>query len=160
MPVERTTRRVQIRGWSDLVTGLISLPAIAFLANETRSFQVVDWAPLGMAFWPRVLLGIWFVLSVILIVQGFRRPSEGSTLEIVASIPVILGIAFLLVVPFLGMLGPLWVLVAVFGFLRRDRRDFRAVLTSAISASFVTLAIYLLFGVLLDIQLPHMELRK
>jgi len=154
MSSEGKDGRLRIRSWSDFLVGLVSLPVVAVLANETRHFKEVDWAPLGLAFWPRVLLAVWFVLSFILIAQSFFREGDGERLSAICFVPFILGILFLLAVPVAGMLGPLWLIAFLIGVLRRGKPTARGVLTSAVASAVIVFVVYALFGLGLGVDFP------
>lgn len=52
--------------WVGIVVVLAAVPLLV----ATFWFPVIDWAPLGMAFWPRILIGVLLVLAGVMIVAG------------------------------------------------------------------------------------------
>jgi len=62
-----------LRRWlagQDRLLGLIVLLVAGFLFVETFNFKTVDWDPLGLPFWPRVLLVLLAVLGIYLVIRG------------------------------------------------------------------------------------------
>jgi putative tricarboxylic transport membrane protein len=62
--------RAQGRWVQDRRLGLVILAICAFLLYETFSFRVVAWDPLGLAFWPRVVLALLALVALWHVIRG------------------------------------------------------------------------------------------
>ncbi|MEH6725233.1 MAG: tripartite tricarboxylate transporter TctB family protein [Hyphomicrobiales bacterium] len=54
--------------YQDLIVGVVILVVAGLLYRETFSFPSVNWTPLGLAFWPRIVLGGIAAACLLLIV--------------------------------------------------------------------------------------------
>jgi len=66
--------------YQDLLVGLVVLVMAGLLLLQTYSFPAVNWTPLGLAFWPRIVLGGIAVTCLVLIV--LRQLDQQPILEI------------------------------------------------------------------------------
>jgi len=88
----------------DRIVGIVILLVGGFLFYETFNFRVVAWDPLGLAFWPRIVLGIMGVLAVYLIVRnsvdaGPFQPLQARAFVLLAGLSL-----YVLLLPRLGYL--------------------------------------------------------
>lgn len=121
---------------------------------ETFSFFVVDWAPLGMAFWPRILLGLLGVYAVYFIIRGSLDDGPFNSLEWRAFAVLLGAIVYALVWDIIGYLlaTPLFLFAfsVALGGIRR-----KTLVTAGIVAIAGTLVTYFVFKELLYVQLPE-----
>jgi putative tricarboxylic transport membrane protein len=136
----------------DLVSGLFWLAVAIFAAVQGLSLKLGSLdrpGPGFFPFWGGVVLG---VLSVVLIVRGFRRAGPSPPIRPESWKPVVVVGALL---AYLLLLEPLGFVAVTFLFLlilfRLERRGWAV---SAASAAVGTLASYALFQVWLRTQLP------
>ena len=136
----------------DLVSGLFWLAVAIFAAVQGLSLKLGSLdrpGPGFFPFWGGVVLG---VLSVVLIVRGFRRAGPSPPIRPESWKPVVVVGALL---AYLLLLEPLGFVAVTFLFLlilfRLERRGWAF---SAASAAVGTLASYALFQVWLRTQLP------
>ena len=143
------TRKTQDR-WMGIVILIIG----SFLFYETFFFHKVDWVDLGMAFWPRILLGCLGVLAIYFIIRGNLDNGSSEGLELRAFAILAGCIGYALLVETIGWL----VLTSVFLFiltLSLSDKSQRSMVHASFSAVFGTAFIYLLFHYGLDVQLPE-----
>ena len=142
------------RRTQDRWLGIAILVIGAFLYYETFFFHEVDWVPLGMAFWPRLLLGSLGVLSVYFIIRGSL--DEGPYERLVPmAFAVLLGcIGYVLLIDAVGwlLLTPVFLFALTVFLGDRSRRTF---VHAAMSAAFGTIVVYFIFHYGLDVQLPE-----
>ena len=134
--------------------GIAILLIGAFLLYETFFFHKVDWVPLGMAFWPRILLGGLGVLSVYFIVRGSldEEPSEGLTFLAFFILAGCVGYALLVETIGWLVLTPVFLFVLT---LFLSVRSKRSLIQASLSAVLGTVFVYLLFHYGLGVQLPE-----
>ncbi len=139
----------------DRIVGIGLLAGGALLLFETFSFRVNDWEPLGMAFWPRLLLALLGFCAVFLIVKG--RLDDGPFLSVHARsfLALGLGVAYVVLLPRIGflLLTPAFVFAASL-LIGRELRWQRLVEAAAL-AVVTTLALDLVFKQVLLVQLPE-----
>lgn len=138
----------------DRVVGIVLLVLGALLFWRTFSFRTVDWDPLGLAFWPRIVLALMMVIGAWLTFRGRLddgpfRPLERRAFLVLAG----LGAYALLLEP-LGFLiaTPLYVAgfhLALGGISRRT------VVEAVVSAVAGTFLIWWIFQDLLLVQFPE-----
>mgnify|MGYP005861197985 CR=1 FL=1 len=135
----------------DRWVGVVCLIAGGLLFWETFSFRRVDWDPLGLPFWPRVVLGLIGLASVWLILKGDlgRRPAEPIEPRALAYLAGLL--VYLASVPALGFV----VATPPYLFLFHRAMDGgRRIVEGALVAALGTAALWLLFVVGLGVPLP------
>ena len=133
--------------------GVVLLVIGALMLVETFSFKTFDWDPLGMAFWPRVLIVALAVISIWHIVVG----NVGGAMEPITRRAILLlfgcfaylgGLAYLgyfVMTPFMIFAAGLW--------LRPITA--RAAVFSAINAVFGTVLVYVVFELGMSVELPR-----
>lgn len=144
-----------------VVGGLLTLLSV-FLLWQTREIPHPPLIPIGPAFYPRVILSIFLLLSLGLLVSGLRSPRAARTWEWRASFlryRVILGSFFLfglyvLALPVLGYLLSTALFVAAMQWLlgRRGLRGLPGTLAVAVGTSLGT---YVIFQIYLHVLLPR-----
>lgn len=77
----------------DRIVGIVILVVGAILFWETFNFRTVAWDPLGLPFWPRIVLGIMGAIAVYLIVRntldaGPYQPLEGRPFVLLVGLTV------------------------------------------------------------------------
>ncbi|MEZ5861384.1 MAG: tripartite tricarboxylate transporter TctB family protein [Geminicoccaceae bacterium] len=139
----------------DRIVGIGLLAGGAVLLYETFSFRVNDWEPLGMAFWPRVLLAVLGLCAVFLIAKG--RLDDGPFLSVHARsfLALGIGVAYVVLLPRIGflLLTPAF-LFATSLLIGRELRWQRLVEAAAL-ALVTTLVLDLVFKKVLLVQLPE-----
>lgn len=138
----------------DRVVGIVLLVAGALLFWRTFSFRTVDWDPLGLAFWPRIVLGLMMAAGLYLTVLGRLDEGPFRPLESKAFL-ILVGLAL-----YALLLEPLGFLVAtplyVAGFhLALGGVSRRTLLEAVISAAAGTFLIWWIFQDLLLVQFPE-----
>lgn len=138
----------------DRVVGLVLLAAGAFLFAWTFTFRTVEWDPLGLAFWPRIVLGLLLAAGAYLAVRG--RLDGGPLKALQPTAFLVLGgiLAYALLLGPLGYLvaTPLYIVafhLALGGVSRRH------VVEALISATVGTALVYYVFQEALLVQLPE-----
>ena len=117
---------------------------------------------LGAAFWPRVILVLIIVLSVVNLIQAIKKmKAEGATVTSgidVAGffksklfIGMILVFAAALILPIIGFIPTCFIFLIVYGLLLGDKKYLRLV----IAALLITIVVYIVFQGALDIFLPR-----
>jgi putative tricarboxylic transport membrane protein len=143
----------------DRLVGIAILVIGAFLFWETFSFKVVNWDPLGLPFWPRILLGLLGALAVYLIVRGSLDDGPYQQLQVRAFVVLAGAIAYVLAIDILGFLvaTPLYLAgfhLALGGVTRRH------LVEAVILAACGTGLIYYVFQDALWVQFPEGILAK
>ena len=144
-----TGRKTQDR-WMGIAILLIG----SYLCYETFFFHKVDWVPLGMAFWPRILLACLGCLAVYFIIRGSLDAGPYERL-LPTAFAVLAGcIGYAVMIESVGwlVLTPLFIFALTILLSDRSRRS---VIQAALSATLGTIAIYLIFYYGLDVQLPE-----
>lgn len=139
----------------DRIVGLGILVVGAFLLYETFTFRVVTWEPLGMAFWPRVLLGCLAVIAVHLILRGSLDEGPFHRVESRAFVALAIGTVYVLLLDTIGyvLLTPPFLFVAAL-LLGRPVTSRKAV-GYAFMAVVGTASMYLAFHGGLRVELPQ-----
>ncbi|MEM7022110.1 MAG: tripartite tricarboxylate transporter TctB family protein [Pseudomonadota bacterium] len=88
----------------DRLVGIAIILIGAFLLWETFSFKTVDWDPLGLPFWPRILLGALGVIGIYLIVRGSLDQGPFRPLEIRAFAVLAGALVYVFSIDILGFL--------------------------------------------------------
>lgn len=138
----------------DRLVGIAIILIGGFLLWETFSFKTVNWDPLGLPFWPRILLGILGILAVYMIVRGSLDRGPFLRLE-PRAFAVLAGVtAYVLVIDVLGFLiaTPLFMFVfhLTLGGITRGH-----LVEAAIVAVCGTAVIYYVFQDVLWVQFPE-----
>ena len=137
----------------DRWVGLVCLALGVALYAETFSFHRVDWDPLGLPFWPRVVIGLLAVASLWLVAKGRLGTSPPEALAPAAFAALAGMVGYAALIPELGfyVATPLFLFlfqVAIGGLARR--RLVEAVVVAAVG----TLAVWVVFTALLEVQFP------
>ena len=122
---------------------------------ETLSFRKMDWEPLGMAFWPRVLLAALAAFAVYFVIRGCLDGTATPRLSgrAFAALGVMVGFALLL--KSVGFLALVPLLVFAAAMVLRERWSWRQAGSAALVAVLTTGAVYGLFHIALGVQLPE-----
>lgn len=139
--------------FEDAIVGVVAIAAAALLYWATFYFRAVDWTPLGLAFWPRIILAGIALTSLVLIV--LRQLDTHSRLRFLRpEIILFAAIAsFVIALPILGFLltGFLYTLGTIV-WLDADHKIGR--LRAALLALSATGLTYVVFGIGLNVWLP------
>ncbi len=141
----------------DRTVGIGILVFGSILFWETFSFRILDWEPLGMAFWPRVLLGLFGLVGVYFVVRGNVDEGPFQRLDWGAFVALALAVAYILALKYVGyiLLTPIFLFVGVLA-LERSRAFTRRALTEAVIVGGLgTAIVYFAFHKLLLVQLPE-----
>jgi putative tricarboxylic transport membrane protein len=138
----------------DRLIGLLVLLVAGFLFVETFNFKTVDWDPLGLPFWPRVLLALLAVLGVWLVIRGSLDQGPFQPLEWRAFVVLGGALVYVLAIDVVGYLiaTPLYLVafhLALGGFSRRHLLEAVAI------ALLATGLIYWVFQDMLYVQFPE-----
>lgn len=144
------------RSWSDVILGLATLPIAAFFYLEALTFRKMDWEPLGMAFWPKMLLVGLGTLGLAIAANGLRRSAgDNERFRLAALAPWIAGIIFLIAIPWLGTyLAGFILIVALSWFLAPEKTLRHAGIAVANGAGSLIL-IHIIFAVILGLRIPN-----
>jgi hypothetical protein len=146
-----------LRRWlagQDRLLGLIVLLVAGFLFVETFNFKTVDWDPLGLPFWPRVLLALLAVLGIYLVIRGSLDQGPFQPLEWRAFVVLGGALAYVLAIDIVGYLiaTPLYLILfhlALGGISRRH------LIEAVIVALIATGLIWYVFQDMLSVQFPE-----
>lgn len=138
----------------DRVVGLVLVIAGAFLFAWTFTFRVVAWDPLGLAFWPRIVLAFMVIAGVYLIVRGSldagpHRPLQPRAFLVLGGV-----VAYALLIEPLGYLIVTPLYIAAFH-LALGGVTVRHVVEALVSATVGTALVYYVFQDLLLVQFPE-----
>ena len=141
-------------GSQDRLVGLIVLLVAGFLFVETFNFKTVNWDPLGLPFWPRVLLALLAVVGVYLVIRGSLDQGPFQPLEWRAFVVLGGALAYVLAIDIVGYLiaTPAYLILfhlALGGFSKRH-------LAEAVTMALIgTGLIYYVFQDMLYVQFPE-----
>lgn len=117
---------------------------------------------LGAAFWPRVILVLLIILSVVNLIQAIKKmKAEGATvtsgIDVVGFfksklfIGMVLVCIAALVLPIIGFIPTCFIFLIAYGLLLGDKKYLRLVIV----AFLITIVVYIIFQGALDIFLPR-----
>lgn len=143
------------------VGGLLALLSV-FLLWETREIPHPPFVPLGPAFYPRAVLSVFFLLSLVLLVSGLRagRPVRGwdrrawfARYRVILGSFLLFGL-YVLAMPALGYLLSTGLYTATMQWLlgRRGLRRLPGIVAVAVGTSTGT---YVVFQLYLHVLLPR-----
>ena len=140
------------RGKPDRWIGIVLIVLCGFLFYETFFFRTFDWDPVGMAFWPRVLLAVIAAVSVWHIIVG----NAGGTAEPLSRRAFVVFAGAMVYVALLETVGFLILTpIAIFAYsLWLRPLSGRAVLWGVVLAGVGTAALYFLFQEGMTVYLP------
>jgi hypothetical protein len=146
-----------LRRWlagQDRLIGLIVLLVASFLFVETFNFKTVDWDPLGLPFWPGVLLALLAVLGVYLVIRGSLDQGPYQPLEWRAFVVLGGALTYVLAIDIVGYLiaTPLYLILFHLALGGISRRHLIEAVTMALVA---TGLIYYVFQDMLFVQFPE-----
>jgi hypothetical protein len=134
--------------------GIWTVVLVALLFWATFYFRKITWEPLGLAFWPRLVLGGMFLVALFLLIKGDVAPGTSKPINIKAFVPWLAAVSYIVVMQYLGFLitTPLFLFLSVLAFGGWKRRIIKeAILTAIIT----TAVVYLAFQKFLDVLLPE-----
>jgi hypothetical protein len=138
----------------DRVVGIVILVVGALLFHQTFSFRTVDWDPLGLPFWPRIVLGLMAVTAVYLILRNrldagpFQR-LQGRAFALLGGLSL-----YVLLLPWLGYLVATPLMLFCFHLALGGVRPAR-LLEAAVFAAVATWLVALVFEGWLFVQFPE-----
>lgn len=139
--------------YEDALVGVVAIVVAASLFWATFYFRAVNWTPLGLAFWPRIILGGLVATAIVLIV--LRQLDTHSKLKILRpEIILFAAIAsFVIALPILGFIptGFIYTFTTII-WLDAGRKTGR--LRAALLALAATALTYVVFGIGLNVWLP------
>ncbi|MEC7763702.1 MAG: tripartite tricarboxylate transporter TctB family protein [Pseudomonadota bacterium] len=143
------------RSWGDVVLGLATLPIVAFFYAEALTFRKMDWEPLGMAFWPKVVLVGLAILGLAIAADGLRRRTDrNERFRLLAFLPWVAGLVFLAVLPWLGTyLAGLFLIVALSWFLAPEK-TLRHAGIAVLNGVGSLILIHIIFAIILGLRIP------
>lgn len=139
---------------ADRIIGIALLVFCGVLLWQTFSFQVTTWAPLGMAFWPRLLIGVLALVAVILVFRGQLDNFRVKNLDWRAFAALAAAVVYVIAMEQVGFViaTPLFLFSSVV--LLDPSYGIRRLLEALLFAVCGTGGAYLLFDRLLHIGLP------
>lgn len=132
--------------------GLLVIGAVLFY--DTFFFRTFNWDPLGMAFWPRVLLGALALVSVWHIWKGRIGNEEGERFTPRAFVVFGGGVLYVLGLDYLGFFVATPLVLFVYSLWLRPVSA-RAVVSSAAVAAVGTGLVYAIFEYGMEVILPR-----
>lgn len=138
----------------DRLVGAVMLVGAAFLFAWTYTFRTVEWDPLGLAFWPRVVLGLMLVTGGYLAVRG--RLDDGPFKPLQPRAFLVLGgvLGYVFAIDLLGYLIATPLYIVAFH-LALGGVSTRHALEAVVSATVGTALIYYVFHEALLVQFPE-----
>ncbi len=138
----------------DRWVGVVLLVAGAALFGETFFFRTFDWDPVGMAFWPRVLLGMMAAVAIWHIVKGRVAADAAEPLTSRAFAVFGGGMVYVLLLDIVGFFILTPAALFLYSLWLRPLSA-RAAASSALAALFGTGLVYAIFEYGLDVILPR-----
>lgn len=139
--------------FEDAIVGVAALVVAAALYFATFHFRAVDWTPLGLAFWPRVILAGLVLAAIALIV--LRQLDVHARFHLIRAELILFAaiVGFVLALPLFGFLatGAAYTFGTIM-WLDADRR--LGWVRAALLALAATALTYAVFGVGLNVRLP------
>lgn len=143
------------RCWGDVILGIITIPTVVLFYLETLSFRKMDWEPLGMAFWPQVVLVGLGILGLCIAINGlWGSPRDNERLRSASLVPWIGGLLFLAALPWLGASLAGFILIAALSWLLSPERSYRSASVALANAMVSLFLVHLIFGLLLGLRIP------
>ena len=137
----------------DRIFGLVTIPVCLFLLYQTFFFKKFDWDPLGMAFWPRLILIGLLIISVYYLIRGSVDSGPYETVEPTAFISWVGGVLYIILMPYLSfiVMTPIFLFIFVCCLGGWNRK---VMIEAAITAVVTTVFVYLVFQKFLMVDLP------
>lgn len=135
--------------------GVATLSCVALLYAETLTFRKMDWEPLGMAFWPQVVLIGLAILAAWFILHGLTHARKTEPLLPLALSPWLAGVAFLAFLPWLGTYIAGFGLIAGLTFYLRPGSGKSGIGVALANAAVSLALIHLIFAMILGLRMPH-----
>ncbi len=142
------------RSWPDVALALVTLPILAVFYAESLTFRKMDWEPLGMAFWPQVVLIGLALLASWLFLRGLVRPRETEPFQPLAMVPWGAGIVFIALLPWLGTYISGFILITAMTFYLRPGPVLVRLKVALANAVVTLILIHLIFSVALSLRMP------
>ena len=148
---EDTPRPARIH---DLMVGLVAICVAGLLFLETFSFPVVNWTPLGLEFWPRIVLGGIAMVSAGLVIlrQLDVQPSFAIDRREVCLFAMLA--SFVVALPLVGFFGTCTIYVFAASIWLSSEASGRT-LRAGLLAVATTTVVYLAFSIGLGVRLPE-----
>lgn len=147
---------------SRVIPGIIFIIISIIFFIETKSFPEQLGRDVGAAFWPKVLIVLLIILSVWLIVTGLLMKNESSDkrklklsltmLKPYLGIGICIGFVFLF--KSLGYIVSVFLFYVLLAHVMYGRFNWKFLFGTAVQATLLVLAIYILFVKLLSVNLP------
>ena len=139
---------------ADRIIGLALLAVCGVLFWQTLSFPVTTWAPLGLAFWPRLLIAALTLVGAILVFRGRLDESPVSNLDWRAFVALAAAVVYVVAMDRVGFViaTPFFLFASVV--LLDPSLKIRRLAEALVFAVVGTVGAYLLFDRLLQIGLP------
>ena len=125
----------------------------SFLLYQTFFFKKFDWEPLGMAFWPRlVLLGL-ISIGIYFVIVGSVDKGPFQEIQSAAFLPWLGGVLYIILMPYLSfrIMTPIFIFIFVCCLGGWNRK---VMIEAGITAIVTTLFIYFVFQKFLGVDLP------
>ena len=143
------------RCWSDVILGLVTLPIVTFFYLEALTFRKMDWEPLGMAFWPKVLLVSLGILGLVISINGLRRTAgDNERFHLAALVPCIAGLIFLMAIPWLGTYLSGFFLIVALSWFRAPEKTLWYTGIAIVNGVGSLVLIHIIFAVILGLRIP------
>jgi hypothetical protein len=151
----QTARREPLRAarFEDAIVGAVALVVAGALYWATFYFRAVDWTPLGLAFWPRVILSGLALAALALIV--LRQLDAYTRFQLIRAELILFGAiaGFVIALPLLGFL-PIGFVYTFGTILWLDDERRLGWVRAALVALVATALTYAVFGLGLNVWLP------
>ena len=138
----------------DRIIGIAVLLIGGFLFWETFNFKVVEWEPLGLAFWPRILLVCLGIVAAFYVIRGSVDKGPFLSVKPKGYVGLLCGLIYVLLLETVGflILTPLFIFAFTLVLGKSSRRT---LVEAACMAVLGTVIIYLVFNKGLLVQLPE-----
>jgi len=139
----------------DRYVGIGLLIFCAILYANTFTFRTTHWEPLGMAFWPRLLIMLLAAVAVHLIIKGnLDHGGRTEPLARGAFVTAAAGFAYIILLEPIGFLIMTPIFIFIFSVVISRRKGLWRMVESAATACLGTIAIYAVFELGLKLVLP------
>jgi hypothetical protein len=140
----------------DRWVGLILLIAAAILFADTFTFKTRPFVPLNTAFWPRVVLAGITLTAIYLIIRGRVSPEEPERIPRKAAYAFLAFVFYVAALPLGGFFAASGFVGAAGFFWLSNVKSARTAVIAVIYGTAVSGAIYMLFKIALQVQLPRL----
>lgn len=137
----------------DRWVAMASLLLGGVLFYETFFFKTFDWDPVGMAFWPRVLLAILAAISLLYLIRGSIDGLDSLPVHTSVFVWFAGAMIYVASLELLGFYLSTFLAVTIYSYLIRPP-SLKGAMLSALLAVFCLLTVHLIFVEAMNVSLP------